>query len=89
VRERKGAREGEGGREGERERERETHTHQREHPRTSMHKLRIGRLGFGTGRHKMALERWTTPKLSRRMDSPRYGPTVLERQIGGRCKTAA
>jgi hypothetical protein len=31
-----------------------------------MTKLRIERLGFGTGRQKMVLERWTNPKHSRR-----------------------
>jgi hypothetical protein len=36
-------------------------------------KLRIVTLGFGTGRQKMALERGTTPKRSRRACSRRYG----------------
>jgi hypothetical protein len=35
--------------------------------------LRIGRVGFGTGRQKMALERCTTPAVSRRTCSPGYG----------------
>jgi hypothetical protein len=39
----------------------------------AMKKLRIVLLRFGTRRQKMALERWTTPKLSRRTCSPRYG----------------
>jgi hypothetical protein len=48
------------------------------HPRplpthTAMCKLRIGRLGFGTGRQKPALERGTTPTLSRRTCIPPYG----------------
>jgi hypothetical protein len=33
-------------------------------------KVAIRRLGFGTGRQRMALERWTTPKLLRRTCSP-------------------
>jgi hypothetical protein len=35
--------------------------------------MRIVTLGFGTGRQKMALERWTTPKLSRRTCAYEYG----------------
>jgi hypothetical protein len=38
-----------------------------------MQKLRIVTLGFGTGRQRMALERWTHPKRPRRAWSPRYG----------------
>ena len=37
------------------------------------HKLRIERLGFGTARQKMALERETNHKLPRRTCSPRHG----------------
>jgi hypothetical protein len=33
----------------------------------------IGRVGFGTGRQRMTLERGTTPMLSYRTCSPRYG----------------
>jgi hypothetical protein len=40
---------------------------------TAMRKWRIVTLGFGAGRQKTALERWTNPKLSRRTCSPRYG----------------
>jgi hypothetical protein len=43
------------------------------HRTTSVQKLRIVTLRFGSGRQKMALERWTNPKLSRRACSPRYG----------------
>jgi hypothetical protein len=49
--------------------------------RTAVRKSRIGRLGFGTGRQRMALERGTSPKLSRRTCSPRYG---LHRVEGNR-----
>jgi hypothetical protein len=38
-----------------------------------MKKFRIGRLGFGTGRQKMAPERWTDPKRSRRTCRLVYG----------------
>jgi hypothetical protein len=44
--------------------------------RHTQHPLRIGHLGFGTGK------RWTNPKLSRRTCSPRYGlplPASLHR----------
>jgi hypothetical protein len=40
---------------------------------TAMQTLRIGRVGFGTGRQKTALERWTNPKLSRRTCTCEYG----------------
>jgi hypothetical protein len=35
-------------------------------------RLRIVTLGFGAGRQKLALGRWTNPKLPRRTCSPRY-----------------
>jgi hypothetical protein len=54
---------------------------------TAMRKLRIATSGHGTGRQKMALERWTNPKLSRRTCSPRY--ELQSREIGGRRATAA
>jgi hypothetical protein len=38
-----------------------------------MKELRIVTLGFGTGRQKMALERWTKPTLSRRACTCEYG----------------
>ena len=38
-----------------------------------MKELRIVTLGFGTGRQKMLLERWTNPKLSRRACTCEYG----------------
>jgi hypothetical protein len=41
--------------------------------RAAMETLRIGRLGFGTGRQRMVLERWTNPKLSRRACTCEYG----------------
>jgi hypothetical protein len=40
---------------------------------TAMQKLRIVMLGFGAGRQKMALERGTNPKLSRRTCTCEYG----------------
>jgi hypothetical protein len=43
------------------------------YPHTAMKTLRIGRLGFDTGRQKRFLERWTNPTLSRRTRSFRYG----------------
>ena len=36
-------------------------------------KLRIATLRFGTGRHRMVLERWTHPKPRRRTCSLQYG----------------
>jgi hypothetical protein len=41
---------------------------------------------FWHGRQKMALERGTNPKLSRRACSPRYGLHSGQREIGGRRK---
>jgi hypothetical protein len=38
-----------------------------------MQQSRIVTLGFGTGRQKMALERWTNPTLSRRTCTCEYG----------------
>ena len=49
-------------------------------------KSRIGRLGFGTGRQKMALERWTIPKLQRRTCSPRYGRPYWRKNSAGVAK---
>jgi hypothetical protein len=43
-----------------------------EHRPTAMQKLRIERLRFGAGRQKMALERWTNPKRSRRTCTREY-----------------
>jgi hypothetical protein len=40
---------------------------------TAVKSLRIVTLGFGTGRQKRALQRWTNPKPQRRTRSPRYG----------------
>jgi hypothetical protein len=39
-----------------------------------------------TGRQKMVLERWTTPKLSRRSWSPRYGVQSCRRKSAGVAK---
>ena len=47
--------------------------------RTSLSKLRIVALGFGTARQKMGLERCTTPTLSRCTCSPRYGLQPCQR----------
>ena len=54
-----------------------------------MKKSRIVTLGFGTERQKMALERRTKPKRSRRTCSSMYGLQSCEREIGGRRETAA
>ena len=43
------------------------------HGSTAVTKLRIGLVGFGTGREKVPLERGTNPKRSRRTCSPRHG----------------
>jgi hypothetical protein len=43
-----------------------------EQGRAVMRKLRIVMLGFGTGRHKRVLERWTNPKLPRRACTCEY-----------------
>jgi hypothetical protein len=43
-------------------------------------------LGFDTGRQKMALERGTNPKLSRRACSPRYGLQSCPRKSAGVAK---
>jgi hypothetical protein len=51
--------------------------------------LRIGRVGFGTGRQRRALERGTTPTRSRRTCSPRYGLHSCFRGIGRGGGTAA
>jgi hypothetical protein len=48
---------------------------------TAMQKLRIVTLGWGTGRHKMALERGTKPKHSRRACSPRYGLQYMAERL--------
>jgi hypothetical protein len=44
---------------------------------------------FGTARQKMAPERWTSLKLSRRTRSPRFGVPSCRGEIGGRRVTAA
>ena len=49
-------------------------------------KLRIATLRFGTGRQKLALGRWTTPKLSRRTCSPRHGPQSCRGKPAGVAK---
>jgi hypothetical protein len=46
--------------------------------------LRIVTLGFGTGRQKPALERWTNPKLSRR--ACRYGLRFWRGKLAGVAK---
>ena len=51
------------------------------------HGLLSAWVGFGTGRQKMALERWTNPKLSRRTCTCEYGlQSGLERSAGSRRK---
>jgi hypothetical protein len=54
-----------------------------------MTKLRIVTLRFGTGRQKMAIERWTNPKLSRRTCVHVIRATILWRGIGGADRTQA
>jgi hypothetical protein len=58
--------------------------------RTAMQKLRIGRrLGFGTGRQKMVLERSPTPTISRGSSALSVRATIVSREFGGRRETAA
>jgi hypothetical protein len=45
--------------------------------------VRIGRVGFGAGRQRSSLERWTTPTLSRRTSSPWYGLQSCKRDWAG------
>jgi hypothetical protein len=51
--------------------------------------LRIVTLGFGTGRQRLVLERWTNPKPQRRKCKPPVRGTIVSREIGGRRVTAA
>jgi hypothetical protein len=47
---------------------------------------RIVMLGFGAGRQKMTLERWSNPKLSRLTCSPRYGLKLCKGKSAGVAK---
>jgi hypothetical protein len=53
----------------------------RSHP--ARQKLRIGLLGFGSGRQKMVLERGKNPKLSRRTCTREYGLQSLRGKSAG------
>ena len=52
----------------------------------AMTKLRIGRVGFGTRRQKMALERCTNPKLTRRTCRCEYGLQLCRGKSAGVAK---
>jgi hypothetical protein len=55
----------------------------RPHSLSAMKKLRIAAQGFGTGRQKRVLERWTNPKLSRRACTCEYGLQSGGGELGG------
>jgi hypothetical protein len=61
-------------------------TGRRRRRHTAKQKLRIVTSGFGTGRQKMALERWTNPKRPRRTCSPRHGLQSCRRKSAGVAK---
>jgi hypothetical protein len=55
-------------------------------PHTAIEKLRIVTSRFGTGRQKMVLERWTNPKVSRRVCTCEYGLQSCLRKSAGVAK---